>query len=294
MATPNRSALLTKAHKVLKKCYKPVAPDAHRTVLEHILYGCCLEDTSYEQADRAMASVADTFSDWNEIRVCTVKELAEAMPKHPQAMAAAARLRTVLQSVFDDKFAFDLELLRKEPLGKATKKLQDFKGMTSFVVAYVVQSALGGHSIPIDKATLNVLVVLGILSPAEAAKGQVPGAERAIPKNKGVEFGSLLHQLASDYAANPNSTTVQKVLLQINDEAKERFPKRGKSKAEGAAVTKGSAEAEAAPKAARKSAKPKKPAAPAGPAKKKSVRKAAAATPKSKKATTGLTKRKPR
>ncbi len=288
MATPNRSALLTKAHKVLKKCYKPVAALPQRTVLEHALYGCCLENTSYELADRAFASLSDTFFDWNEIRVCTVKELAEAMSKHPEPLEAAASVRNVLQSVFDDKFAFDLELLRKENLGKAVKKLTDFKGMSPFVVAYVVQSALGGHSIPIDRAAVGVFTVLGIITDAEAAKLQVPGLERAIPKTKGVEFGSLLHQLAADYRANPSSTAVQKVMLQINDEAKDRFPKRGKSRSDAADA----AEAEAA-KPARKTAKPKKPAAAAPPEKKKAARKPAA-PPKSKKASASLTKRKPR
>src|SRR5690606_32176885 len=125
------------------------------------------------------------------------------------------------------------------------------------VVAYVVQSALGGHSIPIDLAALEVFTVLGIITEAEAAKGQAPGLERAIPKTKGVEFGSLLHQLAADYHGNPASTAVQKILLQINDEAKDRFPKRGKSRPEGADTGTDASEAEAATKPARKTAKPK-------------------------------------
>lgn len=307
MATPNRAALITKAHKVLKKCYKPVAPP-QRSILEYALYGCCLENTPYEAADRAFAGLAENFFDWNEVRVCTVGELAEAMAKHPHAEAAAGNIRRILQAVFEDRYQFDLEPLRKENLGKATKKLQDFDGMTPFVLAYVVQSGLGGHSIPIDQAALDVLLVLGIVTEAEAAKHTVPGLERAIPKTKGVEFGSLLHQLAADYAANPNSQAVHKVLLQINEDAKERLPKRGaKPKAEPAAAKEAAAkEAEEAPakeaKPARKAAKKK--AAPAEkaekadkaekaekPVKKKAVRKVSTSK---KKTSTSLAKRKPR
>ena len=50
----------------------------------------------------------------------------------------------------------------------------------------------GGHSIPVSKGAIDVLYAVGVISDAEADKGQVPGLERAIPKNKGVEFGSLL------------------------------------------------------------------------------------------------------
>ena len=303
MATSNRAALITKAHKVLKKCYKPVAPP-QRSILDTILYGCCLENAPYEVADRAFASLADTFFDWNEIRVCTVGELAEAIPKHPHAETAASNVRRILQAVFEDRYQFDLESLRKENLGAATKKLQGFDGMTPFVASYVVQSALGGHSIPIDQAALDVLLVLDIISEAEAAKQTVPGLERAITKTKGVEFGSLLHQLAVDYMANPNSAAVQKVLLQINEDAKERLPKRGaKAKAEAAATEAEAKEAakEEPAKPARKTAKKKTAAAKSAkadkaekadkPAKKKTVRKVSASK---KKTSTGLAKRKPR
>jgi len=322
MATSNRAALITKAHKVLKKYYKPVAPP-QRSILEHALYGCCLENTSYEAADRAFAGLSENFFDWNEVRVCTVGELAEAMGKHPYAEAAAGNIRRILQAVFEDRYQFDLEPLRKENLGKATKKLQDFDGVTPFVLSYVVQAGLGGHSIPIDQAALDLLLVLNIINEAEAAKHTVPGLERAIPKTKGVEFGSLLHQLAAEFMANPNSQAVHKILLQINEEAKDRLPKRGaKPKAEAAPAVKEAAakepeakeppkEAEAAEKA-EKAAKPpkktaKKKAAPAEKPekaekaskadkaekseKKKAVREVGTSK---KKASTTLAKRKPR
>ena len=50
--------------------------------------------------------------------------------------------------------------------------------------------------------------------------------ERAIPKSKGQEFGSLLHQLGADFIANPFSPQVRELLLSIAPDAKERFPKR--------------------------------------------------------------------
>jgi len=47
----------------------------------------------------------------------------------------------------------------------------------------------------------------------------VTGLERAIAKNKGLEFGSLLHQLAADYIASPHSANVKKTLTAINPQA---------------------------------------------------------------------------
>ncbi len=89
MSTSNRAALSHKAHKVLKKYYKPVEP-IERPVLEHLLYACLLENTHYEQADKAFDLLKASLFDWNEVRVSTVKELAEMVPFSADAMTASA------------------------------------------------------------------------------------------------------------------------------------------------------------------------------------------------------------
>ncbi len=103
-------------------------------------------------------------------------------------------------------------------------------------MAYVVQAALGGHAIPIDAGTMAVLRVLDLVTEKDAAAGVVPGLERAIAKSKGVEFGSLLHELGADYSANPYSSQVREILLAIDPESAERFPQRRQPRPEPAAA----------------------------------------------------------
>lgn len=226
MATQNRTALINKVHKVLKKHYKPV-PIPERPALEHVLYACCLENASYDAADKAYAAVSSTFFDWNEVRVSTVKELAEVMHMLPEPAAAAGNLKRVLQSVFEANYSFDLEALKKMPLGQAQQKLQKHPGVTPFVVAYATQAALGGHAIPLDRGLLDAFGILGLATEQEKAAHSVPGLERAIPKNKGIEFGSLAHQLGADLVHSPHSANLHKTLLEIAPDCKDRLPKRG-------------------------------------------------------------------
>lgn len=226
MATQNRAALINKVHKVLKKHYHPV-PIPERPALEHVLYACCLENASYEAADKAYAAASSTFFDWNEVRVSTVKELAEVMHVLPEPAAAASNLKRVLQSVFEANYSFDLEALKKLPLGQAQQKLQKHPGVTPFVVAYVTQAALGGHAIPLDRGLLDAFGILGLATEQEKASHSVPGLERAIPKNKGVEFGSLAHQLGADLVHSPHSANLHKTLLEMAPDCKDRLPKRG-------------------------------------------------------------------
>jgi len=45
MSVPNRSELINATFDILKKHYKPVKPPADRSLLEHLLYACCLENS---------------------------------------------------------------------------------------------------------------------------------------------------------------------------------------------------------------------------------------------------------
>ena len=226
MTGSNRAAILSKVHKVLKKYYKPAVPPAERSVLEHLLYACCLENARVEAADEAFAKLKELFFDWNEVRVTTTTELAEVMTSIPDASAAATRIKKSLQSVFEASYTFDLDPLQKQNLGKAEKDLEKIVGSSLFVRAYVVQHALGGHSIPMNAGSIDALYAVNVISDSEAEKSIVPGAERAIAKNKGVEFGSLLQQFGADLAASPGSSKLRAILAEIDSHYKERLEKR--------------------------------------------------------------------
>ncbi len=230
MAVSNRAAKLSKLHKVAKKLYQPVRPPADRSVLEHLLYACCLENSDFEAADEAFARLQESYFDWNEVRVTTTVELAEAMKCLSRPQEAAVRLKKTLHSMFETHYQFNIDHLKKENLGKAVQIINKYKGITPFVVGYVSQNGLGGHAIPVDQALIKLMYAVGVIDEKEAEKRQVPGLERAIPKTKGVEFFSLTHQLAVAYFVSPFNNEIRKVLLGIDRTAAERFPKRERKK----------------------------------------------------------------
>jgi endonuclease-3 len=286
MAKTDRSSQFGKLQKVLKKHYEPVLPLADRSVLEHLLFALCLENSHYEKAEEVFARL-QLYDDWNEVRVTSQTELSEGMSALGDPSGTAARIKGALQSVFeqglfDQKYEFNIDHLRKQNIGKAIKELEKFPSVTPFALAYVTQAALGGHAIPLDRGTLDVLLVLDLVSEKDYQKRHVPGLERAVPKNKGAEFGSLLHQLGADYFGSPHSQRVRNIVLEINPEAKDRLPKRpGKETA--------AEQAKAGSAASKKAAKPDRAAKPAAKAEPKNKTARPAEKP-----TKGLTKRKPR
>lgn len=233
----HRAEKFNKLYKVARKHYQPILPPANRSVLEHLVYACCLEDSSYVAADEVFAKLLENYFDWNEIRVTTSLELSELMKGLHDPVAAANRLRKALHGLFESRYSFDADFLKKENLGKAIEQLEKFKGVSPFGVASVAQLALGGHSIPVDKALLTLLHTIAAITDEEFQQAKVPGLERTIPKNKGAEFSSLVHQLAAEFLANPHDKRIRDIVLQIDSAATDRFPKRGggRKKAEPAA-----------------------------------------------------------
>lgn len=291
MSAKNRADLINKLLKVAKKEYDFIKPPSNRTVFENMLYGCCLENSTFEAADEAFAKLQENFCDWNEVRVTTLDELAESGKNLGNPMECATSIKQTLYGVFEKYFTYDLDFLKKENLGKAVTTFEAMKGVTPFVISYVSQNGLGGHSIALDRSTMSLFYVLGIISEAEAQKGRVPGLERTISKAKGPEFFVLVHQLAVEFANTPFSSKVREKLLQINPDAKERFPKRAsKKKPEPAKPEKKSAAKKAEPKVAKATKKAAKKAT-TKPAKKAPAKKVAKKTT-AKKATKKATKKK--
>lgn len=215
MTATNRSALISKLYNALKKQYK-VAPNPDRSLMENLLYACLLEGAPAELADEGIAKLEQQYFDWNEVRVTTVAEIAEVLASLPSPSAAASRLKRCLQSAFEAHYSFDLEELKKLNLGKAVEQLMALPGITPFVLAYVTQHSLGGHSIPVDAGGLRLLYVCGIIDQRELAAKRTPGLERAIPKNKGIDFGALLQQASSALMADPTDKAVRAIISSVN------------------------------------------------------------------------------
>ncbi len=212
MSSSNRGDRIQLLQKVLKKHYKPVPPAEGRTVLEHLIFSSLVEDAPFEAAEEIFQRLPELYVDHNEVRVTTVTELADALRNLPDPTAAAVRLKKTLQAIFETRYSFDLEEMRKMNQGKAIQEVAKFNGVSRFMLAYVTQHAFGGHTIPVSDSIMHILLMTGVVTLAEAEKHQTPGLERAIPKSKGLEFSSTIHQMAAEYLAGPNGKNIKAIL----------------------------------------------------------------------------------
>lgn len=282
MAASNRASRLTKLVADLKKRYKPEAPE-QRPLFETVLYATLVENSAHEAAEKAMTELEKAYFDWNEVRVSSRSELAERLKPLNDPTDSADRLKRALQSIFESIYAFDLEVLKKQNLGQAVKQIAGYDGVTPFVVAFATQHGLAGHAIAVNSGVLLALQAFDIITEAEAEKKIVPGLERAIPKNKGVEAQAALHAMGVEISRNPYAPAARKLMTDIDPSCKDRLPKRPAKPVEKpkAAKPEGKkpAETKKAAPAVKKGDSPKAAPAkktPAGKAKAKPAKKAAA------------------
>ncbi len=125
MATQNRSALIGRVLKVIRKQFKPVPPPPKdRTLFEHLLFACLVEDSPNEPAEQTLAALKQDYFGWNEVRVSTIRELTDALKRLVNPADSAARLKQTLHSVFESVYEFDIETMKKQNIGLSAKTLQ--------------------------------------------------------------------------------------------------------------------------------------------------------------------------
>jgi endonuclease-3 len=199
MAGKNKAQFLNQVFSVLKKRYK-LEPSAPRlTVLEATVYALCHEGTTREQANQALSRFKDSFFDWNEVRVSSIEEIQGVLAGLPQPDDRAFKIRRFLRQLFEKTYGFSLDQLAKKPLKESIKLLHEYEAFASdYVLATVIQQALGGHAIPIDAPIRRGLERLGVAEEDTDHAALRSALERAIPKNRGGECVDLLEELTHD------------------------------------------------------------------------------------------------
>ena len=211
---------------VQKKCRGTgLTAPPQRTVLETLMYAALLENATFDKADLAYTVLENYYIDWNEIRVCSVRELADTLSDLPDPEAAAERVRKALQGIFEKTYMFDLEDMRKK--GKALadhiKTLESMSAGSPYMIQYVAQVALDGHLIPFDEAALRIMRRLGLSQvSSDGTKEICIGLDRVILKKSSLTFAAQLHHYAAGFYDVPDAPELLSQLSVIDREAVNR------------------------------------------------------------------------
>lgn len=196
-------ALTKKLVALLKKHYSPTGHKKDKPVLETMLYAVCLENATQEQADAASESLHKSFHDLNEIRVSTFGELTSCFEGMSDPDSRAARVRAILQYVFEINFDFDFESLRRKTLELAEKQLQKIRFLSSFIQLHTLQKSLGTHTVPVDDRIRDAAIWLGLATPNCSAAETAESLKSAVMKADTATFCDLMRCFATDPRLTP-------------------------------------------------------------------------------------------
>ena len=166
MKAADRQVVIRRVTALLQKRYGRSRPEvagrraAHAPVRHH-----AGERRRSTAAEAALARLIAAFHDLNEIRVSSIAEIEALLSGVPAADWKALRIREALQFTFEKHYSFDLDSLKRKTMDLAEKQLAKVAYLTPFARNYVLQHSLGSHVIPIDDATREVILWLG-LAPA--------------------------------------------------------------------------------------------------------------------------------
>jgi hypothetical protein len=194
----DKQRIAKKLISLLKNRYKGSVPKDTHPILETILYAICLENSSFDDAIDAFGRLDSSFFDLNEIRVSSISELTHVFSKLDQPEWRALRVRSVLHYVFENRFEYDFESLRRKTLDLAGKQLAKIKELSPFVRCYTLQASLGSHLVPVDDVTRNASVWLGFVTPNLSIRRASDSLKSAVRKADVPLFCYLMRRLATD------------------------------------------------------------------------------------------------
>lgn len=194
----DRQAIFKKLATALKKKYGGSVPKHRHNVLDTLLFACCLENVTHEQAEAAFERLLESFDDLNVVRVSSVREIEEALGDIDESAWKALRIRECLQYVFEKHYAFDFEPLKRKTMDAAEKELAKIRHLSAFIRLYALQHALDSHVVPLDDLQTEILTWLGFVEPETTPEKAAEEVKTSLRKNDVALMCHLLRQLGTD------------------------------------------------------------------------------------------------
>lgn len=293
----DKQAICRKLMTAFKKRYGGSAPKKeNRPVLETMLFACLLEDAEYQAAVDAYDKLLGSFHDLNEIRVSSITEVETVLKGLERPEWKALHVRSCLQYVFEKKYEFEFEGIKRKTMDLATRNLAKIPNISPFIQAYTLHHCLGGHIVPLDTSMTNAAIFLGFATPEMDTANAIEAIKPALKKPDVDAFCNMFRQFSRDPklravfdGAAETAAEGGNNLLEAPSRLNELFksPAKFKPKKKKAAPKLAAEEKPARQKKAAKKAEVKKKAARKKAVKKKAVKKKAVKKKTVKKKATG-------
>ena len=214
------------------------------------------EDSTPDQAAKALEAMNREFVDFNEARVSPHKEIAETVaPYVPDPREKADRLTAALNAIFERQYAISMDYMEEMTKRDLRRHLGEI-GLTPYASARVVL-AFDGHAVPVDESLVASLDMEDCIH-TESEIGDVQDfLERIVPQKNAIAAHLFFRKFVKQHSKQLEAkrSVERESREKARQEARELAERQAREKAEQEAretARQVAAEREAHAKAAKK------------------------------------------
>lgn len=184
----------------LKKGQGEVNVPSYSDPIDAVIFAVLAEHIKSSTARTAVKKFQKHFVDHNDLRVSRTEEALDVLGgESSQLRVIAHSMSDVLNAVYSKFDTVSLMALTEIGKRQARKVLEEFEGITPFVVSYCFLTALNGHAIPITDKMIEYLRGLEFVHP-KAKTHDIEGfLERQISVNNAYECYTLIRKAAEKF-----------------------------------------------------------------------------------------------
>jgi endonuclease III len=189
----------------LEKIYGKKRWKVHSDPLSELIATILSQNTSDHNSHRAYFNLRSKFKTWDEVRKTSERRIADTIRSGGLADVKAERIKNILNQIYKDKHALNLNFMKKWRTEKIKEYLRKFKGVGEKTIACVLLFALKRPTMPVDTHVLRVSKRLGLVPEKADAKWAETILEELVPQNLIYQFHLNLieHGRKTCKSANP-------------------------------------------------------------------------------------------
>lgn len=178
-------------------------PVKEANLLEQGMMIALVRHLSQSEAERTLVEMRKAYSDWNELRVAQVQEIASLISagERRQLRADVEKLfpvvraaRDYLQEIFQKNHGFDLEFMREDQAG-AAKAFATMPYLGLAGTCYLLWLA-SGKQVPSHPALVRVLERIGLVSKGAGGKKGKDVLAGVVPAGRELDFVAVIGEVA--------------------------------------------------------------------------------------------------
>lgn len=181
---PPKALLISQLMDQLKSVFPDAAEVPRLELVDSVLFAILRENRNSADALATLAQIKrDYDDDFNELRVSSLREIAQKIGPGADSEARAQAIRAFLHQIFNKNYKFQIDGIAKKPFKEAKDELKGYQALANdHHMAYVQVQSLNGHAFPVDARILETARRLGIVDQSADAATLRGLLEKNIPK----------------------------------------------------------------------------------------------------------------